>query len=152
MSWGKVPGVAGPEILVWLIDDDLFFSFLFQKIVPEILSKYSEVWSSSSGTQALQRYDLLQARGSGVPDLIFIDINMPIMDGWELLAELNVRFEKKMTNPDVYIISSSITQEDRKRALAIPFVKGYITKPVDWRELCCRIRKKATHRALSPSQ
>jgi CheY-like chemotaxis protein len=150
VSSGKVSGLAGPEILVWLIDDDSFFSFLFQKIVHGSLSEHSEVWCSSSGSQALLRYDLLQAQSSGVPDLIFIDINMPIMDGWELLAELNVRFEKKLTNPDVYIISSSITQEDRKRALAIPFVKGYITKPVDWRELCCWIREKATHRVLSP--
>lgn len=59
-------------------------------------------------------------------DLILLDINMPRMDGWQLLDQLKI----KNFDIQVYILSSSADARDLKRMNEYPIVKGYIVKPL----------------------
>ena len=66
----------------------------------------------------------------GADEIIFLDINMPIMDGWQFLEEyikLNPKIGKKIV---IYICSSSISPDDINKAKEISAVTDYIIKPV----------------------
>lgn len=70
-----------------------------------------------------------------LPDVIFLDISMPIMDGWDFMesyAKLKPHLSKKIT---VYMVSSSINDEDIMRAKAITDISDYVVKPVTYDKL-----------------
>src|SRR5690606_9978021 len=60
--------------------------------------------------------------------LILLDIRMPVMDGWTLLEEMNAK--KIGVNHNVVMLTSSTSPSDRAKAMAYPFVMGYLEKPL----------------------
>lgn len=56
---------------------------------------------------------------------------MPVMDGWDFLDEFVALEYEKMANVQVYIVSSSVHEEDRSKAKEYSVVKDYLVKPVD---------------------
>lgn len=106
---------------VFLVDDDKIYLYVtqqnFHKKFPQIA-----VYSFMSGQEALIALE------SNIPDILFLDLNMPVMDGWEFLEELS---KKKLPQyPDIYITTSSIDIFDKEKAANHPLVKGYIEKPL----------------------
>jgi len=67
---------------------------------------------------------------SNLPDVIFLDINMREMDGWEVLSNLEQVYNRLPKPVSVYIISTSVSAADRSRALDYHFVKEFISKPL----------------------
>jgi len=66
---------------------------------------------------------------SEFPDIIVVDINMPLMDGFEFSKIYNEKFRKKYTNTRLFIYSTSIHSEDINRAESTIGVSGFIAKP-----------------------
>lgn len=67
----------------------------------------------------------------GMETVLFLDINMPTMSGWEFL-EVFKDFKGSMHQDiDIYILSSSIDQSDKEKAGNSEFVKGYLPKPLN---------------------
>ena len=64
----------------------------------------------------------------GLPEVIFLDLNMPIMDGWEFLDEFGKLSEEKDIR--IYILSSSVDSRDMERAKKYGMVNGFIAKPL----------------------
>jgi CheY-like chemotaxis protein len=82
------------------------------------------------GKQLLSYLTEFNQDHSNLPDLIFLDLNMPGLDGWAVLdafAQIQKSFAKKIL---VYIVTVSIRDVDRERAMGYDFVMDFISKPL----------------------
>jgi len=65
-----------------------------------------------------------------LPDVIFLDINMPGLDGWRILEFLKLIYDRLSKPIAVYIISTSVDAVERRDAMGYHFVKEFIPKPI----------------------
>lgn len=73
---------------VWIIDDDIIFKIIAQKIIQK--SENLETLSTfSNGQEALEALESAVTKNENLPDIILLDIEMPIMDGWEFINNIN---------------------------------------------------------------
>lgn len=120
---------------VCIIDDDNIYINLVSKIIE--LKKLSEsVMVFKNGKEAIDYFlkNLDQTDGLIIPQVIFLDLNMPIMDGWKFLEEFS-KIHYKLPSLELYVVSSSIDSRDVDRAKAIDFVEDYLTKPIKINDL-----------------
>ena len=114
---------------ILLVDDDQYDNFFHER---EIKKNHSElkVISLDMATDAI---DYLRAHTTDdfvKPDLIFLDINMPCMNGWEFL-ELFVQLDESVKlNTKIVMLSTSNYVMDLERAKKFDFVSDYCTKPL----------------------
>jgi len=71
-----------------------------------------------------------QENADSLPDYIFLDINMPLVDGWMFLEDYASLKSKLSKTILIYMISSSIDPRDMTRAKQNPEIKQYVIKPV----------------------
>lgn len=108
------------------IDDDVITITIYTRTMM-ITNFCEEVVPCSNGKQAK---DYLIANKDVLPDVIFLDINMHVMTGWEFMDWFkNWAGALNITTP-VYMVSSSISKEDEDRAKTYKLVHGYISKPI----------------------
>jgi CheY-like chemotaxis protein len=116
------------EILA-LVDDDDTFVFITKKII-EKNSDVKEIKTFSNGLDALNYLKENINDSYQLPEVIFLDLSMPIMDGWQFLdgfVNIESPNAKKII---IYICSSSISPYDVDRAKSISAVTDYIIKPI----------------------
>lgn len=114
---------------LYLVDDDDIFQFLTRRIIEET-KLVKEIKVFSNGLRALEFLKSIQDIPEALPEIILLDLSMPIMDGWDFLEEyimLRPFLGKKIS---IYIVSSSIAPSDIRRAQSISEVTDYIIKPV----------------------
>lgn len=113
---------------LYLVDDDFIFktaaTILLKRELPEL-----EVIYLKNGLEAYNKLKATYENEETFPKLILLDINMPVMSGWELLEELKKCPSLINKNVPIYMVTSSIATEDINRAKEYDFVKGYIIKP-----------------------
>jgi CheY-like chemotaxis protein len=116
--------------LVYLIDDDLKFSFITKTLLSKI-SFAKEIVDYSDASEALEQLKKNTQNGNGkLPDIIFLDLNMPGMDGWDFLEEyksLPASFRQKCK---LYLLTSSIDPVDKNKSQSYTFVSDFISKPL----------------------
>lgn len=116
-------------VTAYIIDDDPIFVYSLKKLI-SLRNYCDEVFSFPNGADALEALKNANNTGILMPDIILLDINMPIMDGWEFLVEY-AKLKPEINTPiTLFILTSSINDQDIKRAKAIEAVNNYITKPV----------------------
>ncbi len=116
---------------VCIIDDDIIYQYLAKEEI-EYTNLVQKVMFFDDGEQAIQFIDekLTSDDIDALPDIIFLDINMPVMDGWDFLdayIHLRPRIGKKIV---IYVVSSSIDIRDMDKAKEYSSVSDYIIKPV----------------------
>ncbi len=98
---------------IYIIDDDPITVFGIQKILQMTL-KCKEIETFGHGKSAIDALIQLVENDAEIPDVLFLDINMPIMDGWQFLEEFVQLSIKKRVR--VNILTSSIDPIDRKKS------------------------------------
>jgi len=117
------------KTVICVIDDDKMYQFVVRKTL-DLVEKPKKLMIFSDGEEALDYLSQNLSTEENLPDIIFLDINMPIMDGWDFLDEyikLKGKPEKKIT---IYMVSSSVDPVDVERAKKMSEITGYIVKPI----------------------
>jgi CheY-like chemotaxis protein len=116
------------------VDDDPVTLMLCQLINTKTeLAK--EIETVKNGNEALEYYSNLLQSSSGkknidYPRLIILDLNMPIMDGWEFLEKFQELFFNKFSETKVFILASSIEAYDLDKINDFPFIINMLPKPL----------------------
>ena len=115
--------------LACIIDDDPIFIFGAKRMMQ--LSNFCNGFLVfNHGEDALNHLKPLMQEDSSdaFPDVILLDLNMPIMDGWQFLDEfIKVETTRKIT---IYIVSSSIDPADFEKSQKYSQVKNFVIKPI----------------------
>ncbi|PTX18441.1 CheY-like chemotaxis protein [Pontibacter mucosus] len=117
---------------VYIIDDDEVSIFLAQTML-EAEGFAREYESFQNPCDAI--YQLLpglqQEEVESIPDVIFLDLNMPQMDGWHFLDRLCPYAEILKRSCQLYILTSSVDSMDTRRAKSYDFLAGFLQKPLE---------------------
>jgi CheY-like chemotaxis protein len=111
---------------IMLVDDNSIDNYV-SKIVTEKENIAETITVKSSAIEAL---DYLKAQAGNFPELIFLDIKMPIMDGFEFLLEFSKFTVDKKANCAIVMLSSSISNADMEAASNDEHVIDYLSKPL----------------------
>ncbi|MBK9224071.1 MAG: response regulator [Flavobacterium sp.] len=130
---------------VFVIDDDKVFHFIIKKL----FSKNNIDISPSfyfNGLEAIEEIKQKINSGNTLPDLILLDINMPIMDGWQFLDEFRkTRIVTQGERTTIYLVSSSDSISDINKAKEYQDqIKDYFFKPMTLEDLQKYFKKSAT--------
>jgi CheY-like chemotaxis protein len=114
---------------VFIIDDDP----IHQKIAQIMLNKHNlfdEYTSYTEAIHALEFLDEHKAVSEDLPDVILLDLNMPVINGWDFLDRYDQLVPGLKKISDIYIVSSSVDQNDKQRSTSYQYVKGFVSKPI----------------------
>ncbi|WP_295123264.1 response regulator [uncultured Chitinophaga sp.] len=118
-----------PLNTIFIVDDDP----IHQQITEIMLDRLNITNAVSKYSDAQEVLDYLRSYRndpSQLPDIILLDLNMPVMDGWEFLDTFQT-FRGTLCKPiRVYVLTSSIDEKDQERVSSYDFVNGYLTKPL----------------------
>lgn len=115
--------------IIFIDDDSIHNSIAAQFVKKHLKGVDVEVIKFSKPTEALEYVRHEQAHNP-VKTIIFLDINMPVKSGWDVLGELSSIKESMKKNVIIYMLSSSVSIEDRIRALQNDLVTDYFEKPL----------------------
>jgi CheY-like chemotaxis protein len=120
--------------LIGIVDDDIIFQFTLTRVINS--NKQAEgIITFSDGEKAIQYLIDNKATNENIPDIIFLDSNMPIMDGWQFIEEyasIKTEIKKKVV---IVMWSSSVNPINIERASKISEISKYIIKPMKLEEV-----------------
>jgi CheY-like chemotaxis protein len=123
---------------VWIIDDDAITRFLIKRT----LSKAPfEIESSefADGEIALEGIRACAKTPENLPDIVLLDLNMPLMDGWDFLRELKNQYVKDLDKIQFLILTSSMDPKDEAKGKMNQLVRAFLRKPLNLNEFLSAI-------------
>ncbi len=111
-----------------VIDDDDNFCFLTRLLLQDA-GVGKRVVTAGNGLEAMKKLRAMAAAGEKLPELIFLDIKMPVMDGFEFLDQLTKSPELPLHDARIFMSTSSFLPRDKERASRYP-IAGFLTKPL----------------------
>lgn len=107
------------------IDDDNITSFIFKKVCSVLNRTNLEINIAQNGKEALD-----YIKNHKIPKLIFVDLNMPVMDGWEFLDHFKEINDKQENKSVTVIVSSTLNPEEIEKSKKYNSVVKFISKPI----------------------
>lgn len=111
---------------ILLVDDDN----VHHVVTSMLLKKLPFDLASSKAMDGREAIDLIKGNLDSPPDLILLDLNMPVMNGWEFLDEIATLEPQMSRKPIICILSSTIAPDDIQRARSYANVHSFISKPL----------------------
>lgn len=117
--------------LILCIDDDPITLMLSKKVIAKA-SFSNTITTAKNGQEALDYFDSIidKPEDNKLPQLIFLDLNMPVMDGWEFLDHFNTEKYSEVNFTKIVVLSSTIDPEDLKKSKKFPMVIDFLSKPI----------------------
>lgn len=114
---------------ILLIDDNDTDNFIHKRII-ELAAFSKNVLVKNSGKSALEFLESCKENPENLPEIVFLDINMPIVDGFVFLFEFDNFPEELKQKCKIVILSSSDNKKDIDRIVDNEYVVQFITKPL----------------------
>ena len=115
---------------VLLVDDDNMTNFLHQRVISKA-EICSDVKVAKNGQEGIEKLvELNHSLVSKDVVVVFLDLNMPILDGWGFLKEYENQKDKLKFSTKIFVLSSSINPDDKARAEENKYVAQYVYKPL----------------------
>ncbi len=119
---------------VMLIDDNEIDNLINQKMV-EAAAITQNIFTHSGAKSAIEflrnAEKLAKAAASLLPEVIFLDIDMPLMDGFQFLDQFDKLSAETKKYCRIVILTSSINPQDMNKAKSYPYVKKFLNKPLN---------------------
>lgn len=131
-------------LLLCIVDDDDVYQFTVARTIQKEQID-CELQVFPNGARAIDFLSQHLADPTQLPDLIFLDISMPVMDGWLFMDEfvkIKPRLGKQIV---IYMVSSSVDNKDLERARRISEISDYVVKPIEpthLKEIFARFQSK----------
>lgn len=119
---------APPAYTVLVVDDDDNWCFV-TKLFLKRSGQVQQIYTAQNGREALNKLKEMAATGQKLPEAVFLDLKMPVMDGFEFLEEVTKAPDLDLSNTRIFICTSSLHPKDQERAGAYP-IAGFIPKPL----------------------
>ncbi len=113
------------------VDDDPITLMLYKMVIAKA-TLAETVIVAKNGQEALEYYESLRSEDSeDYPQLIFLDLNMPVMGGWEFLDNfIDQKFKPFNEKTKIIVLSSTIDPKDIEKVKNYPIIMDFISKPV----------------------
>lgn len=115
---------------IMLIDDEELDNLIFKMVLRRLLPNPT-IDTCCNGQKAIEKLRILNYDSTSLmPDFIFLDLRMPVMDGWQFLkefAELATLAEKRSK---LFVLSSTIDKQDIRESIDNPLVSDFLSKPI----------------------
>jgi CheY-like chemotaxis protein len=119
-------GIMSELNRILVVDDSEIGNFLV-KLTIEVSKINCESVFIKDAQEALDYFE----QKNDLPDLIFLDINMPGLDGWDFLEEYKKKgFDKEFPDIKIFMLSTSMYSQDKERSNTFQFVQDYLEKPL----------------------
>ncbi len=115
---------------VLCVDDDPITLLLCKKVLVKF-SFCDEIITSTNGEETLFYFDTLLKTALPKPNLVFLDLNMPVMGGWEFLDAFNTSKYQVFHTTKIIVLSSTMDPNDVNKAKKYPMVIAFLPKPIN---------------------
>jgi CheY-like chemotaxis protein len=120
--------MAIKKISILLIDDSEPDNYLHEYLLKK-LEEFGPIYSVLNVEKAIETLVQLSKKEE-MPNIIMLDINMPRMNGWDFLDHSLVTKDYDISKSDVYMLTTSLNPDDKKKALEAYNLKGFFNKPL----------------------
>lgn len=114
---------------IFIVDDDKMYLMIITRRIAKINADVV-IESYRNGMTAVEELKKLASENQDLPDTILLDINMPVMDGWQFLDEVERELPEILHKVKIYMVSTSIEATDKQKAMSNEHVLEYISKPI----------------------
>ena len=112
--------------LACIVDDDPLHLYITKKYI-ELSNIVENVLVFKNGKEAYDSLKQMLSKSENLPEIIFLDLNMPVWDGWQFVDEFTkLTLDQKVS---ICILSSSNSEEDTERAKHYNIISKYLVKP-----------------------
>ena len=108
-----------------MVDDDEFNNLIYGMVIEDTLGNV-DMQSFTEPEEGLAYIQNVQD-----PTILFLDINMPTLTGWEFLEQYEKFSEEVKEKIKIFILSSSVDYRDQDKAAENKYVRGFLSKPLE---------------------